>query len=378
MQPLPFSHSHKKHICLVGGGHAHLTAIKQLATLSIPDICITLISTDRFTSYSGMLPGLLAGHYLFEDCHIDLRNLCQNNGVQFTQKQVKQIKPNSNLIECIQSSPIRYDYLSINIGSRPAISTIRGAKQYGQPIKPAKRFLCKWHHWLASRPHSNHTQQIVIVGCGAAGIETLLSLHHCWQNTSSRKAKFTLVCAEKTILPTHNFSIQQFFQQYLQSHEITIEYGRVKAIDERQLHLQNGLTIDYDFTVWSTHADAYQWPGISGLQCDQHGFIEIDRYLRSLSHSNIFASGDCARFMPQKLPKSGVFAVRQGPTLLKNLVAACRNQSLVPFQPKKHSLSLLTMGKKYAAASRGAIFVHGSWVWYWKNHIDQQFINSLK
>ncbi len=36
-----------------------------------------LISPDAHTAYSGMLPGLIAGHYTRDDCHIDLRRHCR-------------------------------------------------------------------------------------------------------------------------------------------------------------------------------------------------------------------------------------------------------------------------------------------------------------
>jgi len=377
MQSKTRSHDYK-HICLIGGGHAHMTAIKQMAIKSISGMHVTLISADRSTPYSGMFPGLIAGHYSFEDCHVDLQNLCQNSGVQFIHGSVQEINPDSHTIECAPSLPIRYDLLSINIGSQPAIYTICGAKTYGHSIKPFNKFLCNWHQWLAIRSDSDRKQQIVVIGGGAAGIEILLAMHHRWFNTTSKKAKFTLICADKTILSTHNRATQQFFQQYLQSQEIAVEHSPVTAIDKQQLYLQNGLSLDYDFTVWAIHAGTYQWPAQSGLQCDSHGFIQVDQYLRSVSHSNIFATGDCATFLPRKLPKAGVFAVRQGPTLFKNLVAACSGQSLTPFQPQQRFLSLLTMGGKHAVASRDFVFVHGSWVWHWKNHIDQKFINSLK
>ncbi|PSJ18576.1 hypothetical protein [Nitrosomonas supralitoralis] len=64
-------------LLLIGGGHSHIIAIKRLAMNPLTDARVTLISSDEMTSYSGMLPGLIAGHYAFEDCHIGLRMLCQ-------------------------------------------------------------------------------------------------------------------------------------------------------------------------------------------------------------------------------------------------------------------------------------------------------------
>ena len=60
----------------MGGGHAHVIALRVLAMQPMPGVRIPLISPASHTPYSGMLPGLVAGHYTFEETHIDLARLC--------------------------------------------------------------------------------------------------------------------------------------------------------------------------------------------------------------------------------------------------------------------------------------------------------------
>lgn len=372
-----------RRLCLVGGGHSHAIVIRQLRARLISGLDsklkIMLISPDRYTPYSGMLPGLVAGHYSYEDCHIDLHRLCEWAGIQFVCATVSRIDPDNRLIYSGTSDhTLQYDLLSINTGSRPAIDDIAGACAFGCAVKPVKSFLDRWNGWLNNHCHSQQQQHIIIVGGGAAGVEVLLAMHYKLNQTTAIKAVFTLINRHDTILATHNLAVQQFFKQHLSSLNIqVINNAIVTAIDNTQLHLNNGASLCYDFAAWAIHAGAQPWHAASRIACDPMGFITVDRYLRSTSHANIFATGDCAAFLPRKLPKAGVYAVRQAPVLFNNLLAAHGNRPLVAYKPQQHFLSLLTTGKRHAVASRDVFFFRGKWVWYWKNHIDRKFMRRF-
>ncbi len=366
----------KKDICLIGGGHSHIIAVKQLGIHPPPpNIRISLVCSDQFTLYSGMLPGLISGHYLPEDCYIDLQKLCNQAKITFIQSEVEQIDPHSKQIYCNLHSHLNYDLLSLNIGSQPMLHDIKGATRYGCPIKPLKQFLQSWLKWLQVAQSTNEPKHIVVIGGGAGSIEILLAIHYKLSHTTLQHVNFMLICAHPNILSSYNQCTQRYFNDYFKKLGITVIKGkRVNAISQHQLIVDDNITLNYDFAVWATHADAQSWVAKSGLKCDNNGFILVDQYLRSVSHTDVFAVGDCANFIPMSIPKSGVYAVRQGPVLANNLVAASCNYPLLAFKPQKHFLSLLTTGDRHAVASWGPLYAHGKWAWLWKNHIDRRFI----
>lgn len=375
MNPYLPGPQNKKNLILIGGGHSHVTVIKHMIKKPRPGLKITLVSEKPYTPYSGMLPGLIAGHYNVDDCHIDLRRLCQWAGIRFICSTVKQLNPEEKKIICHQHPPLSYDILSINTGSQPRQQTIDGALQHGCAVKPINIFLNQWRQWLNSAAATNQTYHIMMIGGGAAGVEVLLAMHYYIYNASNIRANFTLITSDKTILSAHNKCVQNFFSQHLKRLGIKIITNqKVTAIKPHQLLLAGGQTLPADFATLAIDAGAQPWLAESGLQCDNKGFIQVDKFLRSISRPDIFAAGDCAAFTPSPLPKAGVYAVRQGSILTDNLIAALNSRSLRPFKPQHRFLSILATGGRHAVASRGPLFAAGKWVWYWKNHIDRKFM----
>ena len=60
-----------KRLLLVGGGHAHVEVLRRFAMAPMAGVEIALVSPQEFTPYSGMLPGFVAGHYRWRECHIE-------------------------------------------------------------------------------------------------------------------------------------------------------------------------------------------------------------------------------------------------------------------------------------------------------------------
>ena len=114
-------------IVLIGGGHSHVGVLRQFAMRPLPGVRLTVICTDTDTPYSGMLPGYIAGHYRFEEAHIDLRRLAEFAGARYYRDEVTGIDRAARKVVCRQRPPVGYDALSINIGSTPQLGQVPGA-----------------------------------------------------------------------------------------------------------------------------------------------------------------------------------------------------------------------------------------------------------
>ena len=66
----------ERDLVLIGAGHTNCLFLKMWAMKSNPSLRVTLINPDPISSYTGMLPALVAGLCTKADAQINLFSLC--------------------------------------------------------------------------------------------------------------------------------------------------------------------------------------------------------------------------------------------------------------------------------------------------------------
>jgi selenide,water dikinase len=365
-------------LVLLGGGHSHVEVLRRMGARPVPGARLTLISRERYTPYSGMLPGLLAGHYSFGDSHIDLEGLTGHSGAGFILDEVNGLEPRGRVVRCASGRVVAYDVLSIDVGSTPNLD-VPGAAQHVVPVKPISKLLGQWDALRERVARQDRRRRIGVVGGGAGGVEVVLSVQHRLRRElrdaprSDGELEYHLFCPE--ILPTHARGVRETIRRVLGERGVIVhEIGRVEAVEEGGVRTSDGTLHATDEILWVTDAAAPPWIAESTLAVDDRGFIRVHDTLQSVSHPGIYAAGDIASVAGYALPKSGVIAVRQGPVLANNLRAVMTGGALRSFRPRRHYLSLITMGTKHAVASYGDWSASGAWVWHLKDWIDRRFV----
>jgi len=366
----------KCEIVLVGGGHSHVEVLRQFGEQAVEGVALTVVARDVHTPYSGMVPGYLAGHYSHADCHVDLSPLARLAGARLVHVAAEGLDTQKRHLRCSDGSIVTYDLLSIDIGSTPPASNIEGAREHAIPVKPIDQLLSEIEALEKRYLRQSGPFRVLVLGAGAGGVELALALdHRLRQVAAGGGLKVTIVDGAADILPSHVGAVRRRMRRALAERGIDLELAtRATGFEAGVLHRADGADLAFDAAFLVTGAQAAGWLGESGLSVDKDGFVEVEETMRSVSHPDIFASGDVAAMKGHALPKAGVYAVRQGPVLAQNLRRAALGQALIPFQPQRHILALISTGDCYAIASRGRFAVAGRWVWRLKDWIDRRWM----
>ncbi len=368
-------------VVLIGGGHAHAQVIKHFGMHPVPGLRLILIARDTHTPYSGMLPGLVAGHYRYDDVHIDLRRLCRFAGVRFYADEATGLDLEGQRVLCRARPPVPFDYCSINVGSAPGLADVAGAAQNGIPVKPISGFIAYWQELKKAVTAADRRYAIAVVGAGAAGVEITLAMQHALKANAASGPRenaavsFHLFSATDDILPTHGAAVRKRLRRILRRRGIVLHLGqRVSAVEDTTLTTVEGRRYPFDAILWATPARAPAWLENTGLALTGEGFIKTGDTLQSVTDPRVFAVGDAATMLRYPREKAGVMAVRQGPPLIDNLRRILAGRPLKPFRPQARWLSLISTGDKYAVASGYGLAAEGRWVWHWKDWIDRRFM----
>jgi selenide,water dikinase len=359
-------------LVLVGGGHAHVHVLKSFGMRPVAGVRVTLIAREVETPYSGMLPGYVAGRYGFAECHIDLGRLARFAGARLIHDEAIGLDRGARHVTCRGHPPIRYDLLSLDIGSTPRHDDVPGAAEHATAVKPIARFAQRWEALLDRTRDLGHLR-LAVVGGGAGGVELALAAHH--RLSALGIGLDMLLVTRDELLPSHNAGVRRRLLRLLAERDIDVAAGmQIVRVEPGRLIAAAGRVFEFDEALWVTEAAGAPWLAETGLPLDPRGFMLVTETLHSPADEAVFAAGDIATMPSHPRDKAGVYAVRAGPPLADNLRRALTGQKLRRYVPQRQALALIGTGDGAAIASRGPFAAHGRPLWRLKDWIDRRWM----
>lgn len=374
MMPSPVSLS--RDLVLVGGGHAHALVLRMWGMNPLPGARLTLIDPTPMAPYTGMLPGLVAGHYRRDALEIDLVRLARFAGARLLMGAVTGIDATAGRLHVAGHGDIAYDVASIDIGIHSGMPDLPGFAAHGTPAKPLGPFAVGWDGFVARVAAGEAAPQAAVIGGGIAGIELAMAMAH-WLRQSVRDAgavEVTLIERAAQIAPDTPATRPRLLRALDEMSVRVLTDTQVTKVTADGVSLSGGPCVPAGFIAGAAGARAHPWIAETGLPVTDAGFLRVGPDLRITGTETLFAAGDCAHLDHAPRPKAGVFAVRAAPVLRDNLRAALSGGRLRAFRPQRRYLKLISLGTKSALAERGGLTFAAPLLWRWKDRIDRGFM----
>ncbi|MGP4062708.1 FAD-dependent oxidoreductase [Halobacillus sp. H74] len=355
-----------KRLLLVGAGHSHLEVLRQLKATPFRSVDVCMISPSKYQYYSGMFSGFTEGIYSEEETRIDITKLTKDAGVQLIQKKAHTLKALQRKVVCGDGSVYPFDVISFDIGSESLPLSFEDT--IARTIKPNHRF-------IDQMKELRETSQPLIVGGGAAGTELALSMQ-AYKQQNRIPGQVRLITADRILSETPKWISSKLEKLLLNKGVHVWKDERVEDIHEQYVRTDQGNKVRHTGVLWLGGARGDAIFERSSIDTDQKGFAVVRPTLQFKDYDYIFGAGDCVTLIDfPSLPKSGVYAVRQGPVLWENLNKYLTGgRPMDTYVPQKSALYILSTGGKKGFLIYGPLSSHTHRAWKMKNKIDREFM----
>jgi len=366
----------RKHLILVGGGHAHLTVLLNLAHYAERGHRVTVIMPSSYQYYSGMGPGMLSGIYRPQDVRFNIRKMVQDRGGAFLEDKVTRINPGGRILVLQSGQETPYDVVSFNTGSEvPLQPYLSAPRENVRPVKPVLNLLQGRQHLL--KLLGEKELKLLVVGGGAAGVEMTANLWRLVQDNKG-KAKITLIGGRRVLggLPekVRGLVLQSFSRRGIE----VVERCHLKEVGDTEIRLSDGRSVPFDFTFLALGVKPSSLFAGSGLPTGEDGGLLVNFRLQSVAHPQIFGGGDCISLAGNPLAKVGVYAVRQNPILYHNLLSALEGTEMQTFIPQKDYMLIFNMGDGRGILWKKNFVWEGRLAFLLKDYIDRKFMQKFQ
>ncbi len=368
-------------IVLLGIGHTNAHVLHMWRQAPIPGARLVCVSSFAVATYSGMLPGTLTGQYAPGRLEIDLRSLAHAARAELVVEPARAVDMTAQTVRFDQHEPVGFDVLSVGAGSVPGTAGIAASGAAWVPVKPMQTFLMRLYERLQGLSRrGSEAFRVIVIGGGVGGIEIGLCLPSYLRRVSAG-LRYTVSIVDARERIGHGLSPRALrkVETLLAARGVEVMTGRrVARVGAEETVCADGYRIPADLVVLAAGAAPPPVVESMTLPKDPKGFLLTRDTLQSTGPANVFAVGDSGAVEGAGAPKAGVYAVRQGPVLWRNLGALVRGEPLARHEPQHDFLRLLNTGDGRALMDYKGWAIHARWCWLLKNWIDGRFMSRFR
>ncbi|MCP3942957.1 MAG: FAD-dependent oxidoreductase [Desulfobacteraceae bacterium] len=366
----------RKHLVLVGGGHAHMVTLENIDQFIDKGYKVTVIAPSFHHYYSGMGPGMLGKTYIPEQIRFNTKEVVIRQGGVFVKDRVVSIDPEKKLVFTQSDNRFAYDVLSFNAGSYVPMESVCEDMENIYPVKPIEK-LAKASEKLTEL-FKEKSCIVSVVGGGPSSAEVAGNVWQLARLAKGHQPEIKIFAGKKFMGRFAEPIRQRVLGLFSKRGIEVIEAGYVKTVAKDKIILETGEAFDTDFTFMALGVKPSSIFEKSGLPMGPDKGLLVNKYLQSVAYPGIFGGGDCIYFENQPLDKVGVYAVRENPVLFHNLMASLDGRELESFDPGPDYLLIFNLGGKTGVLRKNRFIFGGRLAFMIKDYIDQKFIRRFQ
>lgn len=340
-------------VVILGGGFGGVAVAQELEKV-LPSLGqpveVILVNQSNYMLFVPMLPGAAAASVGLTHILSPLRQLLRRTtirvesvaSVDLERRTVTTTHPSTH-----HEHVIRWDHLVIALGNVVNLANLPGVAEHGLPIKTIGDALQIRNRVVAmleaaeNSPDADVRRRLltfVIAGGGFSGVEVAAEINDFLREAErkvypviqERDVRVIVVHSGDRILPEISPSLARFAHRKLVERGVEVQLAaRLASATATQVTLQNGERIDAHTLIVAIGAAPN--PVVRQLDLPlARGRIRVDEMLRIVGQTSVWALGDCAAVphphTGEASPPTAQFALRQGKTVARNIVAAIQGR----------------------------------------------------
>lgn len=380
-QPLPAT----QRIIVLGGGIGGLTATRHLDHLlgDRPNVEIVLVSRDNFFLLSPLLFEACSGVLDFRHCAQPIRPCLRH--ARFIEATVQGVDVERRVVRAVAAEggvhELQYDHLVVALGATTNLRLIPGS-EHARTFKTVADALLLRNHFIERFERADvetdprRRQQlltVVVIGGGLVGVELLGELTafaddilRYYPGIRREEMRFHLFEAGARLLPESMPALGAYAERVLRRRGAELHTSTpVQAIEAGAMRWSGG-TIEGDTIVLAAGIVPNAAASVIAVERDRRGRIVTAATMRSVSHPQVWAIGDCAAIPApdgKPYPALAQHAIREARTVANNVHAALTDR--VPAAFTYRSLgTLAAFGHTRAGADVRGLFITGFFAWW--------------
>lgn len=377
----------RSRIVVLGGGIGGLTATRELERLfrGRSDVEIVLVSRDNFLNLTPLLFEACSGVLELRHCAQPIRPCLTR--ARFVEAAVESVDVSRRTVRAVAAEghvyDLPYDHLVVALGATTNLRLIPGSGNALTFKTPADALLLRNHviecleraDLETDRRRRKQLLSFVVIGGGLVGVELLGELTafaddviRYYPQIRRTELQFDLFEVGDHLLPESTPALGAYADRALRERGADIHLSTAVRSIERGLVRAGDRVIEAETIILAAGVVPSPVAAAMAVERDSRGRIVTDPTMRSTSHPEVWAVGDCAAIPDpdgHPYPALAQHALREARAVARNIHACDAGRPPQPFAYRALG-TMAALGHRRAVAEVRGIFLSGFIAWWFR------------